>query len=128
MKYIVLYSSIFLGIVLCGMKVNAQKPVMDLIPVQRQLPHPETVQDTTAACREIQVVRQDSDSFKLSILPSDRVESGRQESGRTRIDLESLFKKRGRVTRNRPGPPAGVPLFYKYIHPLRMFIQITALK
>lgn len=113
---------------LTGMKVNAQKPVMDLIPVQRQLPHPETVQDTTAVNREVQVVRQDSDAINVSILPSDRVESGRQESGRTRIDLDSLFKKRGRVTRHRPGQSAGVPLFYKYIHPLKMIFQITALK
>jgi hypothetical protein len=110
------------------MTVNAQKPVLQLIPVNRSLPPTEIAADTINTLRDQPASRFVSDSCKQADLSSIQKEPDKEERRRTGMSLPSLFKKRVDVPEDRPQRPIGIPLFFKYIHPFQLFFQITAQK
>lgn len=128
MKNIVLYTIMILGGILSSIMVNAQKPVIELIPVNRTLPPSEKAADTTSALRDQQAIRL---IYDASTHPEPSVTRARPEPNeqrRTGMGLPSLFKKWIDVPEDRPPRPTGVPLFFKYIHPFQLFFQINAQK
>ena len=128
MKSIVLYIFIILAEIPAGMTVNAQKPVLDLIPVQRLLPQPESVPDTTGILRKLPVVRPETDLFILPTPPVNQWDDDAEASERTGTDLHSFFKRRERESKVIPVRPTDIPYLFKYFHPFQMLFQIIAQK
>ncbi len=128
MKNIVLYLSLSLGILAAGTDVNAQKPVLELIPANHQVQYSDTAPDTAFADREWREIRFGTDSLAAIVPAPEPPLPGTMDTGRTGAGSRSFFMKGEEVAgkdRRKFNPPS---LMFRYIHPFHLFVQITALK
>lgn len=125
---------ILLGVSLAGIPVNAQKPVIELLPMDHQHQHPEFMADTFSLGEfghgEIPIA--DSSVYGLKTVNPYNKEDGKHR--RTLWPFKVFhFKREPDRIRNRSQSEHGRQsenrtLFLKYIHPIQLFFQITALK
>jgi hypothetical protein len=110
MKNIVLYIFISLGLLLVCFQVSAQKQVIELLPTNHQIKHPEAITDT--------LCRKDTLAGKVPVIIHGHTPAGS-------IDSEE-HRDRERI---RTGWHINAFHLKRIPHrPLQLFFQITALK
>jgi hypothetical protein len=129
MKNIVLYGLVVLvGLLIVCPRIAGQKPAYALLPSTHRYIHPEAILDTSIMyCDEDSII---PDNYPLSSSSETIVkkEAQQEEKKIPGLHFDSLFQKS--VSENeRSGKRSGnYPLIVKYVNPIHLFLQITALK
>ena len=129
MKNIVLYTISFMtGLLMISTEMISQKPAIDLLPSSHQRIHPEAIADTSfTSDSQVKIVPVIPPSHK----PSSHLiykETRKNEDKKSWIHFDSIFQRevsRNGRTSNRSG---NYSLNFKYINPIKLFLNITALK
>jgi hypothetical protein len=127
MKNIVLYIMIS-GVLVAGIPVNAQKPTIELLPADLQLQHPEAMADTFSPGESVNAQHPNTDSSTYGKKSPGlyKKEDGKHQRTGWYYKLFH-FKRQPDHIRRSSQRSERIP-FFKYIHPIQLFIQITALK
>ena len=118
------------GLLMVFTEIAGQKPAFTLLPSTHHRIHPEAILDTSIVyVAQTSIVTGDCDCPLTS--PSGNLahrEIQQKESKKPGLHMDSLFQKP--VFKNEhPGKRSGnYPLIIKYINPINIFLQITALK
>jgi hypothetical protein len=128
MKNIVLYIILVAGAALGVTPANAQKPVIELLPTDHQHQHPEAMADTIALGEYAQGQHpvSDTSNYRSSNADLYNKEDGKQRRTGWHYKIFQSKREPDRIRKN--SRKGGQILFFKYIHPVQLFIQITALK
>jgi hypothetical protein len=128
MKNIVLYTIVFLGVLLAGIPVNAQKPAIELLPTDHQHQHPEAMADTISLGESMQARQPvtDSSTYRQKSLNLYKKEDGTHKRTGWHFKVFHFKKQPDRIRRS--NQRSDRTPFFKHIHPIQLFIQITALK
>ena len=128
MKNIVLYTIVFLGVLLAGIPVNAQKPAIELLPTDHQHQHPEAMAYTISLGESIHAQQPitDSSTYKQKSLNQYKKENITHKITGWQFKMFHFKKQSDRIRRS--NQRSDRTPFFKHIHPIQLFIQITALK
>ena len=129
MKNIVLYTvSLMAVLLMVSAEMICQKPAIDLLPFTHQRIHPEAVLDTGFAS--------DSQIVIVPLNPPSNTPSGnivkkgnrQSENNRKWIDFDSIFQRQEFKNEHPAKKSGNYSLIFKWIKPVKLFLNITALK
>jgi hypothetical protein len=128
MKNIVLYIISITTVLLSAVPVNAQKPTIELLPVEHQFQHREALVDTIYPGEYMNWQDSIADSSDNQHNSHPLYEKGDQPRERTGWRVKAFQFKR-EAARNEKGSKAENRMrFFRSIHPVQLFFKITALK
>jgi hypothetical protein len=128
MKNIVLYIIIILSVTLAVAPVNAQKPVIELLPFDQQIQYPKALVDTIYPGEYINWQDSIADS-SLNQQNTLHLHHKRDEpQKRTGWNFRIFQSKRGSDREERSSRTENRMRFFRSIHPVHLFFKITALK